>query len=95
MGLYLVFKAIDVSLLLLGYAVLFNAILSWVPISRDGVVYRSVRAVTEPILSVIRGLTSNIGFLRNSRIDFTPVIAFFLIYILREAILTLAIGVIA
>lgn len=74
------------------YAILINALLSWVvpPTNRNHPIFRILHTFIEPILIPARKLTGYIPFLRDLPIDFSPIVAIllldFLIFLLRRLI---------
>ena len=67
------------------YELLFivRAILSWFPTMNLGGIMEFLYAVTEPILAPIRKVLQQIPFLQGLPIDFSVLVAFLLIDILR------------
>lgn len=74
----------------LSFAILIRCILSWFPISRNNIVIRIIDALTEPILGPVRRLIQRSPLGGGMMIDFSPVIAYILLYfvfsLLRQAI---------
>lgn len=66
------------------YAILARIIISWLPIPRDNVFIRILYQITEPILAPIRGLIERSAIGKNMMIDFSPVVAFLLIFFIRS-----------
>ncbi len=78
-----------VGTLLRVYEVLFivRAILSWFPMMQAGGLMNVLYSLTEPILAPIRSVLMRIPFLQNIPIDFSVLVAFLLIDVIRTAIL--------
>lgn len=77
--LYLV-KTLDLFLSALEILLLLRVILSWLPIGYDNPIANFIRQVTEPLLAPIRRLIDKSIFGgRGMMIDFSPLIAFFII----------------
>ncbi len=75
---------------ILSFAILLKCILSWFPISRDNIIIRILDSLTEPILGPVRRLIQRSPLGGGMMIDFSPVIAYILLYfvfsLLRQAI---------
>lgn len=61
---------------MLGFAIFARAILTWFPIDRNGPIFRTLDAVTEPVLDPIRRVVPPIGM-----IDLTPMIAIIILFL--------------
>ena len=68
--------------MLLGFAVLARAMLSWFPIDRNGPVVQALNAVTDPILEPLRRVIPPIGM-----IDISPMIAMFALIYVGQALM--------
>ena len=68
-------------------AIFARAISSWLPISRDNPIVRLLYVVTEPVVGPVRALIrkSPLGG-PGMMIDFSPLIAYFLIMILSSVL---------
>ena len=60
-------------------AMFLRAILSWFPGAMESPFYNFVCMVTEPVVAPIRALFDRMGWLANSPIDFSFLIAFVLL----------------
>ncbi len=80
----LIRTAVNLLLAFIEYAILARVIISWLPISKDNKVIRLLYQLTEPILAPIRGLIERSAAGRNMMLDFSPIIAFLLISVLRN-----------
>ncbi|MDR0958420.1 MAG: YggT family protein [Clostridiales bacterium] len=69
-----------------------NVILSWIPPLRASVFGRIIYSLTEPLLSPIRYLLSRSPISRSMPLDFSPIIALFLLQILSTAIISIILG---
>lgn len=68
-------------------ALIIRAILSWIPnLPRDNPFVKILNQVTEPILSPIRKLIEKSSFGSGSMIDFSPVIAFLILELIKNII---------
>lgn len=86
------------SILYIFLAILFDAIelvilvrvfLSWLPVPKDHRLVNLLYQVTEPILAPIRSLIERSSFGRNMMFDFSPIVAFLLIGLIRNIVLSL------
>lgn len=68
-------------------AILVECLLSWVPNARYGKVWNIVRSITNPIMVPCEKI--NDMFLKGFVLDFSPIIAFFLIWVVQSLILNL------
>ena len=76
----IIFESLNVFVEILDFLILARVFLSWIPIGMNNPIIRFIYALTEPILAPIRNM------LRKSPLggpgmilDFSPIIAFFLI----------------
>lgn len=70
---------IQVLLQVLIFAIFGRAIVTWLPIDRNGPIVRTLDAITEPILSPLRKVIPTIGM-----IDLTPMAAIIILLVLSE-----------
>jgi len=77
-----------IGALLRAYELLFivRAILSWFPMASLGGISEFLYNVTEPILAPIRAVLWKIPFLRELPLDFSILVAFILIDLIRTVI---------
>ena len=80
--------ALGIFYQVLAFAILIRCILSWLPIGRDNFFVRIVVALTEPILGPIRRLIGG-----GMMIDFSPVIAYFLIDFVYRILIRIIISI--
>jgi len=66
--------------------ILIRAILSWFPNVPNNSLTSALYHLTEPILAPIRGALFNISVLRNLPIDFSTIVAFIILEIVRRLI---------
>jgi YggT family protein len=90
---YTIIRAINLVLRIIEYAILARVIISWLPISRDNPLIRLLYQITEPILAPIRGIIQRSAFGRNMMLDFSPVVAFLLISLIRNIIFRLLLSI--
>lgn len=79
-----IYRAINFLLLFIQYAIFIRAIISWFPISRDNALVRLLYQITEPLMAPVRNLLAKSMSGRYMVVDFSGVIIFFLIGIIRS-----------
>lgn len=79
-------SALDILLRIIEGLIMIRIILSWFPIPRDNPLYRILYQLTEPILGPIRNLISKSAIGSNLMLDFSPIVAFILIDVIRNII---------
>jgi len=82
----ILYRALDIVLLIIQYAIFIRAIISWFPVSRDNPLIRLVYQITEPLLAPVRNMLYRLTSGRYMMIDFSGVIVFFLIGVIRSII---------
>lgn len=80
----ILFVALDKLLLFLEYAVLARVIISWLPIPKDNQIIKIIYLITEPVLAPIRGLIERSAMGKNMMVDFSPLLVFLLIGLIRN-----------
>lgn len=80
-------KAVDVLFKIMEYAILARVLITWLPIPRDNQIIRLLYQITEPILGPVRNIVNKSALGRNMMIDFSPVIAFLIIGLVRNIII--------
>jgi YggT family protein len=84
----LVIQFIDLIFTLLTFAIIANAILSWLPMDRyNNPVVRVLDQITAPILEPLRRFIPPVGMM-----DITPIIALIILQVLQALIHNLLIG---
>ena len=84
----LVIQFIDLIFTLLTFAIIANAILSWLPMDRyNNPVVRVLDQMTAPILEPLRRFIPPVGMM-----DITPIIALIILQVLQALIHNLLIG---
>lgn len=86
-----IIRAVDLIFKIMEFALIARVLISWIPVSRDNQYIRLLYQITEPILAPIRNLLFKSFAGRNMMIDFSPIIAFILINLLRSFIMQLLI----
>ncbi len=85
-----VYNAINLILKIFEAALLIRVIISWLPVSRNNRAVDLLYAITEPVLAPIRNMLSRSSIMNNSMfsmMDFSPIVAFLLIGVLRNVII--------
>jgi YggT family protein len=85
-----VYRAIDLVLKIFEFAILARVLITWLPVSRDNKLIDLLHTITEPVLAPIRSMLSRSSLMQNSMLsmmDFSPIVAFILIGVLRNLIL--------
>lgn len=75
-------QAFDLLLNIIQWAIILRALLSWFLISKENVFYKILYQITEPILSPIRKLLENTPLGQDSMMDFSPIIAVLILWII-------------
>jgi YggT family protein len=81
--------ALDRVLMIFEVALFARVLISWLPVSRDNKAVDLLYTVTEPVLAPIRNMLSRSSLMKNSiasMMDFSPIVAFILIGVLRNVI---------
>lgn len=84
--LILIRNSIGILIEIINYLLLARVILSWIPIGTDNVIIRFIYQVTEPILAPIRKIVDRSAVGSNMMIDFSPLIAFLILSLIRTFI---------
>ena len=80
-------RAFDTLINIIEMALIIRAVLSWIPnLPRDNPFVTILNQVTEPILSPIRKLIEKSSFGSGTMIDFSPLIAFLILELLKNLI---------
>jgi YggT family protein len=83
-----ILQLVDLIFTLLTFAIIANAILSWLPIDRYGnPMVRLLDQITAPILEPLRRVIPPIGMM-----DVTPIVALIILQILQALIHNLIVG---
>ncbi len=83
---YTVYRAVDIVIAVIEYSILARVIISWLPISRENVFIKLLYQITEPILSPIRVIIQKSAIGKNMMFDFSPIIAFLLLGVIRNLV---------
>lgn len=82
--LALIIAFVDYFEKILSLLILIRVVLSWFPLLRPNFLIRLVVDVTQPLFNLVNRL---IPSLRKSVVDFSPIIVYFSIQILRDIII--------
>jgi YggT family protein len=85
---YVIYRAVDLVFNIMEYAILARVLLSWIPLPNN-LFTRLLYQITEPILGPVRSLLNKSAIGGNSMLDFSPIVAFILIGLVRNIILRL------
>jgi YggT family protein len=84
----IVYQAVNLVFSVIEFAIFAVVIISWLPIPKDNVIVRILYQITEPILAPIRGIIERSSLGKNMMFDFSPIIAFLLIGLIRNIVLS-------
>jgi len=84
---YLIYRALNIVITVIEIAIFARVIISWLPISRENRLIILLYQITEPILAPIRAIIQRSALGRNMMFDFSPIIAFLLIRLVRSLLL--------
>jgi YggT family protein len=83
------YRIVSLLFFVIEMAILIRVFLSWLPVPKEHKLIDLLYQVTEPILAPIRNLLQRSSFGRNMMFDFSPIIAFLLIGLVRNIVLSL------
>lgn len=84
---YTLFRIINICFNVAEWAILIDVLLSYVPMGRENSITQLVHTITEPLLAPGRKIQDKI--MPGLMIDFSPVFAFLILYILRQIVYTI------
>ncbi|MHC2994844.1 MAG: YggT family protein [Candidatus Atribacteria bacterium] len=87
--MFLLIQIINTTFRLYSYLILARIFLTWIPIDQYNPVVQFIYKITEPILAPFRIILP----LGNVGLDLSPIIVFFLLNLLRGAIINILIRV--
>ncbi|MCD8355924.1 MAG: YggT family protein [Clostridia bacterium] len=76
---YLTFRLLD----LLQWLLVFRAIISWFPQVQQSFIGELLYTATEPMIAPFRGLLERFQSLRTMPLDFSPLVAFFVLELIK------------
>jgi YggT family protein len=83
----LIYRSLSIILTIIELLIFVRVIVSWLPISRDNQLIRALYQLTEPILAPIRNIILKSALGANMMFDFSPIIAWLIIRVIRMIIL--------
>jgi YggT family protein len=86
--MYFIINIINIVFRIYSYLILARIFLSWLPVDRSNPIIRLIYQVTEPILAPFRVVIP----LGGMGIDLSPIIVFFLLNLLRSALIRLIVN---
>ncbi len=84
---HLLLNAVNTFFMLLEWLIFIRIILSWIPMSRNNSISQVLYTLTEPILGPIRGMMDRSPLGGGMMIDFSPLIALFVMRVVQKLIL--------
>ncbi len=78
--------AVDIFFRIIEILIFVRIILSWIRLKENALVV-FVYSVTEPILAPIRNMISRSSFGKNMMFDFSPIIAYVLLGVIKQIII--------
>lgn len=83
------YTSINILFSIIDYILLIRVILSWIPIGRNNVFVNIIYNLTEPMLQPIRNLINKSPIGDALMIDFSIIILYILLRVIRSVILSL------
>jgi YggT family protein len=84
--LYVILDALNLLIWVIVTCIFVRSILSWFPGATESKVGSILFTLTEPVLSPIRKVFMKFEFARSSPIDFSPVVAILLLFLIQSFI---------
>lgn len=85
---FILYRTVSIVFSVIELVILARVLLSWIPINKSSRIVEFLYMITEPILGPIRGMIEKSPFGKNMMFDFSPIIAFLLIRLVRALILS-------
>ncbi|CDZ24700.1 putative membrane protein [[Clostridium] cellulosi] len=79
-----VVRVLNFLVYLITTLIVLRALVSWFPVSQSGKFISFLDTMTEPVVSPVRSLLYKFKFTRELPVDFSPVIAIFLLFAIRD-----------
>jgi len=83
----LIYRSLGIILSIIELLIFVRVIISWLPIPRDTQLVRILYQLTEPILAPIRNIIQKSALGANMMLDFSPIVAWLIIRVIRMLIL--------
>jgi len=87
--MYLLINIINIVFRIYSYIILARIFLSWLPVDRTNPIIRLIYQLTEPILAPFRVVIP----LGGMGLDLSPIIVYFLLNLLRSALIRLIVNI--
>jgi YggT family protein len=87
--MFLLAKLVDFAISVYIFIIIVRAIISWVQPNPYNPIVQFLYRLTEPVLYPIRRMLLRYRTLRNTGIDFSPIVAILLLYVLRRILLAI------
>lgn len=81
---YTLIRVINICFDIAEWAILIDVVLSYIPLGRENSITQLVHTITEPLLAPGRKIQDKI--MPGLMVDFSPVFAFFILYVLRQIV---------
>lgn len=78
---------------ILSFAILLRCIISWLPLNRNNIFVKIIYSLTEPILAPVRRLIDKSPLGGGMMVDFSPVIAYFLLHLIYSILTRIVISI--
>lgn len=82
--LYYLVRAVDLLINLLCILIVLRALMSWLPLSEDNKINSFLVMMTEPVVAPVRRLLGKIEFTRELPVDFSPIVAIAVLWIISS-----------
>lgn len=86
--MFVIINAINILFRIYSYVILARIFISWLPVDRTNPIIRLIYQITEPVLAPFRIILP----LGGMGIDLSPIIVFFLLNLLRSALIRLIVN---
>jgi YggT family protein len=84
-----IIRAVDMVFSVAQILIFANVVMSWIPPLRNGPIGKIVTGLVDPLLSPIRKLVSKSPLGGGMPLDFSPIIALFLLMFLRNIVISI------
>ena len=81
-------QALGILFTVIEFAILARVLITWFPVPKENYLVRMLYQITEPILAPVRNIIQRSAMGKNMMFDFSPVIAFLLIGLIRNIVLS-------
>lgn len=88
---YTVYKAFDYLFSIMEILIIARIIISWIPIPKENRLIQILYQITEPILAPVRHLIEKSAIGHNIMMDFSPIIVFIIIRVIKTLLANLLI----